>query len=173
MKRILTAAMLTLGFSNLGAAQEAPIATPTPAEPARRSPANMTDVTLGLAWGGPTRLTGSATVMWGEPKMLVAFAPAKLVQVRVGTRGGQLGLGLVAGVFEDSVVKPSGIAITLKAVAIRTWRDSAGGRDGNTYAGVESDVVVLGLRGSLGYAWKVAGDGRDGGRFVWSLGLGL
>ncbi len=173
MKTILTAALLTLGLSSPGSAQDAPIAAPTQTAPAPAPPTNMTDVTLGLAWGGPTRLTGSATVMWGEPKMLVAFAPAKLVQVRVGTRGGQLGLGLVAGVFEDSMVKPSGIAITLKAVAIRTWRDPAGGRDGNTYAGLESDVVVLGLRGSLGYAWKVAGDGRDGGRFVWSLGLGL
>ncbi len=157
----------------------APAASPTP--PPASSPVeaeakprpNMVDATIGLAWGGPTRLTGSATIMWGQPKMLVAFSPGKLFQVRVGTRGGQIGLGLVAGVFEDSVIKPQGLAVTLKAVAIRSWRDPSGITNGHTYAGLESDIIILGIRGSLGYARKVSGEGGPDGRFVWSLGLGL
>jgi len=158
----------------------APAATPTPApspaavaEAEAKPKPNMVDATIGLAWGGPTRLTGSATIMWGQPKMLVAFSPGKLFQVRVGTRGGQIGLGLVAGVFEDSLVKPQGLAVTLKAIAIRSWRDPSGVTNGHTYAGLESDIILLGLRGSLGYARKVSGDGGPDGRFVWSLGLGL
>ncbi len=155
----------------------APAASPTPppaaVEAGTKPKPNMVDATIGLAWGGPTRLTGSATIMWGQPKMLVAFSPGKLFQVRVGTRGGQIGLGLVAGVFEDSVIKPQGLAVTLKAVAIRSWRDPSGITNGHTYAGLESDIIILGIRGSLGYARKVSGDGGPDGRFVWSLGLGL
>ncbi|MBP6702152.1 MAG: hypothetical protein KA385_01515 [Vicinamibacteria bacterium] len=155
----------------------APAASPTPppaaVEAGTKPKPNMVDATIGLAWGGPTRLTGSATIMWGQPKMLVAFSPGKLFQVRVGTRGGQIGLGLVAGVFEDSLVKPQGLAVTLKAVAIRSWRDPSGVTNGHTYAGLESDIIILGIRGSLGYARKVSGDGGPDGRFVWSLGLGL
>lgn len=174
MPRFVTVLFLAV-LSGLGVrdarAQEpaAPASTPRPAPtPAPRS----SDFTLGLAWGGPLRLNGSATAIWGRPKMLVGWAPGKLAQVRVGARGAQLGLGVVAGVFEDSVVKPNGLAVTLKAVAIRTWRDPARG-EGRTYAGFESDVILLGLRGSLGYARRVGGaSGRDN-RFVWSLGLGL
>jgi hypothetical protein len=105
--------------------------------------------------------------------MLVALSPGKLVQVRAGARGAQLGLGLVFGVFEDSLVKPSGLAVTLKAVAIRTWRDPALVSNGNTYAGLESDVILLGIRGSLGYARRISGRGGPNGRFLWSIGLGL
>jgi len=133
----------------------------------------MVDATLGLAGGGPTRLTGSATLMWGQPRMLVAFSPGKLIQARAGTRGGQIGLGLVFGVFEESLIKPSGLAVTLKAIAIRSWRDPTGVTNGHTYAGAETDIVLLGIRGSLGYARKVSGTGGPEGRFVWSLGLGL
>jgi|CXWL01.1.fsa_nt_gi hypothetical protein len=153
-----------------------PIPAPSPAgavEAAAKPKPNMVDATIGLAWGGPTRLTASATIMWGQPKMLVAFSPGKLFQVRAGTRGGQIGLGLVAGVFEDSVVKPQGLAVTLKAIAIRSWRDPSGVTNGHTYAGLESDIIILGIRGSLGYARKVSGKGGPDGRFVWSLGLGL
>ncbi len=150
-------------------AQEAPAPAPPPPAPGKTT----SDFTLGLAYQGPTRLTGSATLMWGRPKMLVAWAPAKLVQVRVGARGAQLGLGLAAGVFEESAWKPSGLAVTLKAIAIRTWRDPTGVTDGHSYAGIESDVVLLGIRGSVGYAKKVSGRGGPDGRFVWSLGLGL
>lgn len=154
----------------------APVASPVPAaspETAAKPAPNMVDATLGLAWGGPTRLTGSATIMWGQPRMLVAFSPGKLFQVRVGTRGGQVGLGFVAGVFEESLVKPQGLAVTLKAIAIRSWRDPSGVTSGHTYAGLESDIILLGIRGSLGYARKVSGRGGPDGRFVWSLGLGL
>jgi hypothetical protein len=146
----------------------APVASPSPKAKTRAS-----DFTLGLAWQGPARLTGSATIMWGEPKMLVAWAPAKLAQVRIGSRAGQVGFGLVAGVFEEQPFKPSGIAVTLKVIAIRTWRDPSGAENGHSYAGVESDVVLLGIRGSIGYARKVGGKGGPDGRFVWSLGLGL
>jgi hypothetical protein len=112
--------------------------------------------------------------MWGHPKMLIAWSPGKLVQVRAGDRGGQLGLGLVAGVFEEQPFKPSGIAVTLKAIALRTWRDPDETKNDKTYAGLESDIVLLGIRGSLGYAWKVGGgEGGPSSRFVWSIGLGL
>lgn len=152
-----------------------PLATPSPSPsvPASAAPKDAADFTMGLAWGGPTHLTGSATLMWGQPKMLVAWAPAKLVQVRAGARGGQIGVGFVAGVFEESPIKPNGLAVTLKAVAIRTWRDPSGVDNGRTWAGVESDVVLLGIRGSLGYARKVSGPGGSAGRLVWSIGLGL
>ena len=175
MKRFLAAAALSsLLFSLSAQAQESPIPAPAPS-PAPQPKARKTesDFTLGIAWQGPTRLTGSATLMWGEPKMLVAWSPAKLVQARMGTRGGQVGLGLVAGVFEEQPFKPSGIAVTLKAIALRTWRDPDQTRNGDTYAGLESDLVLLGIRGSLGYAWKVGGSGGPDGRFVWSIGLGL
>ena len=178
MKPFLAAAALSsLVLSSPAVAQEPPIpaSAPSPSPAPEPKPKKTEyDVTLGLAWQGPTRLTGSGTFMWGEPKMLVAWSPAKLAQVRVGAGGGQVGLGLVAGVFEDNPIKPSGIAVTLKAIAIRTWRDPNGGAtDGNTYAGLESDVVILGIRGSIGYAWKVAGAGEPGGKVVWSIGLGL
>ena len=177
MKRFLAAAAFSsLLFSPSAQAQESPAPVPSPApSPAPQPKARKTesDFTLGIAWQGPTRLTGSATLMWGEPKMLVAWSPAKLVQARMGTRGGQVGLGLVAGVFEEQPFKPSGIAVTLKAIALRTWRDPDQTRNGNTYAGLESDLVLLGIRGSLGYAWKVGGSGGPDGRFVWSIGLGL
>ena len=169
---IATAAtLLLLAASPMTLAQEtAAPADPAPV-PARKT--STSDRTLGLAWQGPTRLTGSVTLMWGEPKMLVAWAPARLVQVRAGARGAQLGVGLVAGVFEESLIKPSGIAVTLKAIVLRTWRDPSGLTDGNAYAGVESDVVLLGVRGSIGYARRVSGQGGPRGRFLWSLGLGL
>jgi len=173
MKRGLALLSLFVSLSIPGQAQEVAPPTPTPAEAPAPKPKNLVDATLGLAWGGPTRLTGSATLVWGQPKMLVAFAPAKLIQVRAGTRGGQIGLGFVAGVFEDSLIKPSGLAVTLKAIALRTWRDPTGVTNGHTYAGIESDVVLLGLRGSLGYARKVSGTGGPGGRLIWSLGVGL
>lgn len=183
MKSLLITATLLLGFTNPRPllAQEtpppapaaSPAPSPAPVEAAAKPRPNMVDATIGLAWGGPTRLTASATIMWGQPRMLVAFSPGKLFQVRAGTRGGQVGLGLVAGVFEDSVVKPQGLAVTLKAIAIRSWRDPSGVTNGHTYAGVESDIVILGIRGSLGYARKVSGKGGPDGRFVWSLGLGL
>lgn len=173
MKRLLAAAALwSLLLSAPALAQDAPSPTPSPS-PEAKAKKTESDFTLGLAWHGPTHLTGSATLMWGEPKMLVAWSPAKLVQVRVGARGGQVGLGLVAGVFEEKPFKPSGIAVTLKAIALRTWRDPDETRNGNTYAGLESDVVLLGIRGSLGYAWKVGGNGGPDRRFVWSIGLGL
>lgn len=177
MKRLLTAAVLwSLLLSAPARAQDAPAPAPSPSPSPSAAPKTKnraTDVTLGLAWQGPSRLTGSATIMWGTPKMLVAWAPAKLAQVRVGARGGQVGLGFVAGVFEEQPFKPSGIAVTLKAIAMRTWRDPNGAGDGNSYAGLESDVVLLGIRGSVGYAWKVGGKGGPDGRFVWSVGLGL
>jgi len=172
MKPYLAAAALSsLLFSARVFAQEGPAPTPSPSPaPAAKK---ESDFTLGIAWQGPSRLTGSATFMWGYPKMLIAWSPGKLVQVRLGDRGGQVGLGLVAGVFEEQPFKPSGIAVTLKAIAVRTWRDPDETLNGNTYAGLESDVVLLGVRGSLGYAWKVGGSGAPGGRFVWSIGLGL
>ena len=177
MKRALLATVL-LSFSTLSPAQDqapppAPSPTPVVVEAKPKAKPNMVDATLGLAWGGPTRLTGSATLMWGQPKMLVAFSPGKLIQVRAGTRGGQVGLGVVFGVFEDSLVKPSGLAVTLKAIAIRSWRDPSGVTNGHTYVGGETDIVLLGIRGSLGYARKVSGTGGPDGRFVWSVGLGL
>lgn len=162
-------ASLLLPASNALAAQaQDPGAVPDSLKASRQ-----TDVTLGLAHHGPTRLTGSATLMWGQPRMLGAWAPAKLAQLRVGTRGAQLGLGFVAGVFEDSPFKPSGVAVTLKAIVLRTWRDPTGVTNGHAYAGLESDAVILGIRGSIGYARKVSGRGGPDGRFVWSLGLGL
>ena len=165
MKRFLAAAAVwSLVLSAPALAQEADQS---------KTETTESDFTLGIAWHGPTHLTGSATYMWGHPKMLVAWSPAKLAQVRLGARGGQVGLGLVAGVFEEQPFKPSGIAVTLKAIALRTWRDPDETLNGNTYAGLESDVVLLGIRGSLGYAWKVGGSGAPGGRFVWSIGLGL
>jgi len=175
MKPFLAAAALSsLVLSAPAVAQEAPIPTPAPSPAPEPKPGKTEyDFTVGLAWQGPTRLTGSATFMWGEPKMLVAFSPGKLVQVRAGAGGGQVGVGLVSGVFEDNPLRPSGIGVTLKAIAIRTWRDSTGATDGNTYAGLESDVVILGIRGSIGYAWKVGGPGEPGGKVVWSIGLGL
>ena len=179
MKRFLAAAALSSLFLSAPAlAQDGPAPTPSPSPSPSPSPEPRvtkadSDLTLGIAWQGPTRLTGSATLMWGRPKMLVAWSPGKLVQVRLGDRGGQLAFGFVAGVFEEQPFKPSGIAVTLKAIALRTWRDRDETRNGNTYAGLESDVVLLGIRGSLGYAWKVGGEGASGGRFVWSIGLGL
>jgi len=177
MKRALIATAL-LSLSTWSPAQDqtqAPAPSPTPAvvEAAPKAKPNMVDATLGLAWGGPTRLTGSATLMWGQPRMLVAFSPGKLIQVRAGTRGGQIGLGVVFGVFEDSLVKPSGLAVTLKAIAIRSWRDPSGVTNGHIYTGGETDIVLLGIRASLGYARKVSGTGGPDGRFVWSVGLGL
>lgn len=177
MKRALLITAL-LSLSTLSPAQDqapppAPSPTPAVVEAKPKAKPNMVDATLGLAWGGPTRLTGSATLMWGQPKMLVAFSPGKLIQVRAGTRGGQVGLGLVFGVFEDSLIKPSGLAVTLKAIAIRSWRDPSGVTNGHTYAGGETDIILLGIRGSLGYARKVSGTGGPDGRFVWSVGLGL
>ena len=112
MKPYLAAAALSsLLFSSLAAAQEAPIPAPVPSpspSPEAKPDKSDHDFTLGLAWQGPTRLTGSATFMWGEPKMLVAWSPGKLVQVRAGAGGGQVGLGLVSGVFEDNPIRPSG-----------------------------------------------------------------
>ena len=173
MKRYPVAVILAALFlSSPARAQDTPAPAPT-ASPAPKVEKTTSDFTLGLAWQGPTRLTGSATFMWGKPKMLIAWSPGKLVQVRLGDRGGQLGLGFVTGVFEEQPFKPSGIAVTLKAIALRTWRDPDETMNGNTYAGAESDIVLLGIRGSLGYAWKVAGSGAPGGRFVWSIGLGL
>ena len=177
MKRALLATVM-LSLSTLSPAQDQPpppVPSPTPVvvEAKPKAKPNMVDATLGLAWGGPTRLTGSATLMWGQPKMLVAFSPGKLIQVRAGTRGGQVGLGVVFGVFEDSLVKPSGLAVILKAIAIRSWRDPSGVTNGHTYVGGETDIVLLGIRGSLGYARKVSGTGGPEGRFVWSVGLGL
>ena len=177
MKRALLATVL-LSLSTLSPAQDqaplpAPSPTPAVVEAKPKAKPNMVDATLGLAWGGPTRLTGSATLMWGQPKMLVAFSPGKLLQVRAGTRGGQVGLGVVFGVFEDSLIKPSGLAVTLKAIAIRSWRDPSGVTNGHTYAGGETDIVLLGIRASLGYARKVSGTGGPDGKFVWSVGLGL
>ena len=174
MKRYLAAAALSsLLLASSGFAQEEPPkAAPSPS-PTPTAPKAEHDFTLGLAWHGPTRLTGSATFMWGQPKMLVAWSPAKLVQVRLGDRGGQVGLGLVAGAFEENPFKPSGIAMTLKAIVLHTWRDPDETKNGNTYVGPESDIVILGVRGSVGYAWKVGGAGAPGGRFVWSIGLGL
>ena len=175
MKSLLIAtglAVALLSVSSPCAAQDQePAAEPAPVTVANKGPDS--DFTLGLAYQGPTRLTASATFMWGEPKMLVAWAPAKLVQVRVGTRGAQLGLGFVAGVFEESAWRPSGLAVTIKAIGIRTWRDPSGLTNGHSYAGLESDVVLLGIRGSIGYARKVGGRGGPDGRFVWSVGLGL
>ncbi len=177
MKRALLATVM-LSLSSFSPAQDqapppAPSPTPVVVGSKPKAKPNMVDATLGLAWGGPTRLTGSATLMWGQPKMLVAFSPGKLLQVRAGTRGGQVGLGVVFGVFEDSLVKPSGLAVTLKAIAIRSWRDPSGVTNGHTYVGGETDIVLLGIRGSLGYARKVSGTGGPDGRFVWSVGLGL
>ena len=184
MKRLVTATALSSlvlsvsrVFAQDGQAAPAPppVVTPLPTPPAAdpKPKATDSDFTLGVAWQGPTRFTGSATLMWGHPRMLVAWAPAKLAQVRIGARGGQVGLGLVAGVFEEKPFKPSGLAVTLKAIAIRTWRDPHETANGNSYAGVESDVVLLGIRGSIGYAWKVGGKGGPDGRLVWSIGLGL
>jgi hypothetical protein len=176
MNRYLAAAALSsLLVPSRAFAQEAPPqATPAPSPSAApKAGKTESDFTLGLAWQGPTRLTGSATLMWGHPKMLVAWSPAKLIQVRAGDRGGQVGIGLVAGVFEENPFKPSGIAITFKAIALHTWRDPDATKNGNTYVGPESDIVLLGIRGSVGYAWKVAGSGGSGGRFVWSIGFGL
>jgi hypothetical protein len=177
MKRFFAAAAFSsLFISTPALAQEGPIPAPAPSpspSPQPKAGKTASDFTLGLAWQGPTRITGSATLMWGHPKMLVAWAPAKLAQVRLGARGGQVGLGLVAGVFEEQPFKPSGIAVTLKAIAIRTWRAPEETANGNTYAGIESDIVLLGLRGSVGYARKVGGKGGPDGRFVWSIGLGL
>ena len=171
---LLLAALVTGLFSpEVRAAQD--VAANSKDNPTLPTPAAARDqdFTLGLAYQGPTRLTGSATLMWGQPRMLVAWAPAKLAQVRVGTGGAQVGLGLAAGVFEESAWRPSGIAVTLKAVGIRTWREPDGRLGGHSYAGIESDIVLLGIRGSVGYARKVAGRGGPSGRFVWSLGLGL
>ena len=175
MKRYLAAAALAslfLAVPALGQDGPAPAPSPSPS-PGPKATRGDKDFTLGVAWQGPARLTGSATFIWGRQKMLVAWSPGKLAQVRLGDRGGQVALGLVAGVFEKQPFKPSGIAVTLKAIALRTWRDPDETRNGNTYAGAESDLVLLGIRGSLGYAWKVAGSGAPGGRFVWSIGLGL
>jgi hypothetical protein len=175
MKRagaVIVALSALLGFPMRAAAQEVGAADSSPAGEARKTPIAR-DITLGLAFQGPTRLTGSATVIWGKPRMLVAFAPGKLAQVRLGARGAQIGVGLLAGVFEESAWKPSGLAVTIKAIAIRTWRDPDPLLNDRTYAGLESDVVLLGIRGSVGYARKVEGPGGAGGRFVWSLGLGL
>lgn len=171
-----TLASLLLPLSNTCAAQDekpapVPAVSSSPTEAAKATRA--TDVTFGLAYHGPTRLTGSATLMWGAPRMFGAFAPGKLAQFRVGAGGGQVGLGLVAGAFEDSMFKPSGVAVSMKAIVIRVWRDPTGIENGHSYAGFESDVVLLGIRGSVGYAWKVSGKGGPDGRFVWSLGLGL
>ncbi len=175
MKSVWIATVLLtalFAFPGRSAAQDGTsVESPSSGE-VKKSP-TARDVTLGLAFQGPTRLTGSATVIWGKPKMLVAFAPGKLAQVRVGARGGQIGVGLVAGVFEESPWKPSGLAVTMKAIAIRTWRDPDPLQNGRSYAGLESDVVLLGIRGSIGYARKVGGPGGSDGQFVWSVGLGL
>ncbi len=179
MKRLLIATALSSLLVPVSSvlAQDGQAAPAPPlvaaADPKLEAKATDRDFTLGLAWQGPTRLTGSATLMWGHPRMLVAWAPAKLAQLRIGARGGQVGLGLVAGVFEEQPFKPSGLAVTLKAIAIRTWGDPDETANGNSYAGLESDVVLLGIRGSIGYAWKVGGEGGPDGRFVWSIGLGL
>lgn len=172
MKRLLLAAsvLLVLHLPKAAEAQETPNPSDAATAPARKGDS---DFTLGLGYHGPTHLTGSATLMWGEPKMLLAWAPGKLAQVRVGARGAQLGLGFVSGVFEESAFKPNGLAVTLKAIALRTWRDPNGVGDGNTYAGVETDIVLLGIRGSLGYARRVGGKTGPKGRFLWSVGLGL
>ena len=151
-------------------AQE-PTRSPSPAASPAPAPTAV-DFTLGFAYHQPTHLTGSASLMWGKALMLGALAPGKIVQVRAGARGGQVGIGFVAGAFEDSAFRPSGVGISLKAIALRTWRDPSKS-PGNTYAGVESDVILLGFRGSIGYAWKVGGNGPRGNRFLWSLGLGL
>lgn len=177
---IVTALLLLLFAASPLPAQDqtpAPVSTPSASDPLApkpkpRSADRATDFTLGLAWQGPTRLTGSATLMWGRPKMLVAWAPGKLLQVRAGSRGGQVGLGFVTGVFEESPFKPSGIAVTLKAIALRTWRDPSGAVARN-YAGLETDIVLLGIRGSLGYARRISPKGASEGRFIWSVGLGL
>ena len=179
MKRRLGLAMamtvvvvLLSPLSNAFAAQDAePLEKPSPREV--NHTASATDLTLGLAYQGPTQLTGSATLMWGRPTMLVAWAPGKLAQLRVGARGAQLSLGFVAGAFEESPLKPSGVAVTLKAIVIRTWRDPSDTANGHVYSGLESDIVLLGIRGSIGYARKVSGRGGPDDRLVWSLGLGL
>lgn len=178
MSRSLTAPWLALllSLSRSGLAEDdrpAPVPLPPSAAAVSGPVSRMTEVTLGLAWGRPTRLTGSATLMWGRPKMLLALSPGRLVQVRLGAGGGQVAVGLVAGAFEASPFKPSGLAMTLKAIAIRTWRDPLLATYGQSYAGLESDVVLLGVRGSIGYARRVGGSGGPDGRFIWSLGLGL
>lgn len=156
-------------------AQDEKAVTNPPADSKTSPPPAMraTDLTFGLGYHGPARLTASATAMWGTARMFGALAPGKLAQVRVGAGGGQVALGFVAGAFEDSFFRPSGVGVSLKAILLRTWRDPARGASGNSYVGFESDVILLGIRGSAGYAWKVGGAGKPGGRFVWSLGLGL
>jgi hypothetical protein len=179
MKNALTAMgiALPLLFSttlSIAQTQDQPAAQPTPSPtPAEAKRVTRADLTFGLAYQGPTRLTASATVIWGAPRMFGAWAPGKLIQLRAGARGGQLGLGLVGGAFEDSMFKPSGVGVSLKAIVMRTWRDPTGVNNGHSYAGVESDVILLGFRGSVGYARKVSGQGGPDGRFIWSLGLGL
>ncbi len=171
MKLLLRCALVApLFLAGMAAAQEA---APSPAPPRPPVVAGDHDITMGLAYQGPTRLSASATIMWGQPKMKIAWAPGKLAQVRVGMGGAQVGLGLAAGVFEESAWRPSGIAVTIKAIGIRTWREPDGLSGGHSYAGLESDIVLLGIRGSVGYARRVAGRGGPDGRFVWSLGLGL
>lgn len=184
MKLIAAGAMVAMVLSaEAAAAQDVPPPPPKASPVPPRKVAGDHDITLGLAYHGPTRLTGSATFMWGHPRMLIAWAPAKLAQVRVGAGGAQIGLGLAAGVFEESAWRPSGIAVTIKAIGIQTWREPEVGLErgtrqgslssGHSYAGFESDIVLLGIRGSVGYARKVAGRGGPDNRFVWSLGLGL
>lgn len=140
---------------------------------AKASQPSTTDTTLGFGYHAQTRWTGSLTVMRGVPKMLVAMAPAKLAQVRVGPGGAQASAGLVFGVFEENPFHPSGIAVTLKATALRSFHSPRGVPSGLTYAGVETDVVVLGIRGSFGYLRRVSGPRGPGGSFLWSIGLGL
>ncbi|MEO8361830.1 MAG: hypothetical protein ABI672_17475, partial [Vicinamibacteria bacterium] len=130
----LTVVLLT-ALSTSGLAQEtkAPEAGPASAEKPQTAPpappvapakaARATDFTLGLGYHGVTHLTGSATLMWGTARMFGALAPGKLIQVRGGARGGQVGVGFVGGAFEESPIRPSGVAATFKAILIRTWRD--------------------------------------------------
>jgi hypothetical protein len=159
---ILVAAALVAVFAPVAGAEE-------PAAP----PKKLTDVTTGFGFHAQTRWTGSLTVMHGRPTMLVAFAPGKLAQARLGAGGVQGSLGLVFGVFEESLWKPSGIAVTLKATAVRTFDGARGAPRGITFAGLESDVVILGIRGSVGYLRRVGGAPGPAGRFLWSVGLGL
>jgi hypothetical protein len=150
---------------------------PTPVATSAPAPKKITDVTLGFGYHAQTRWTGSLTVMRAKPTMLVALAPGLLAQARVGPGGVQGSAGLVFGVFEENPVKPSGLAATLKATVLRTFNSPRRAAPDRTYVGAEADVVILGVRGTIGYLRRVNGARSDptepGSRFLWGIGLGL
>jgi hypothetical protein len=87
-----------------------------------------------------------------------------LLQLDAGLGGGKVSMGLATS------SPPYGVAI--KASGLRTWSNAWGASPGNSYLGVELELVAE-LSLSLGYMRRVGGSEGPANLFTWGLGYGL